>query len=49
MLCLLHTSYLQLFNQMNARKIIDSSLAWEGLSNAKWFQVIRLYCWSSTC
>lgn len=33
------TLYAQLFNQMNARKIIDSSLAWEGLSNAHWFQV----------
>ena len=27
---------------MNARKIIDSSLAWEGLSNAHWFQVTAL-------
>lgn len=28
----------QLFNQLNARKILDTSLAWEGLANAKWFQ-----------
>ena len=31
---------LQLFNQMNARKILDSSGAWEGLSNAPIFQLI---------
>lgn len=37
--CLLRHHCLQLFNQLNARKIIDTSLAWEGLSNAKWFQV----------
>ncbi|KAL4422348.1 hypothetical protein ABPG75_008545, partial [Micractinium tetrahymenae] len=32
--------FMQLFNQMNARKILDSSDAWEGLANAKWFQCI---------
>ena len=31
---------LQLFNQMNARKILDSSQAWEGLGSARWFQWI---------
>ncbi|PSC68202.1 calcium-translocating P-type PMCA-type [Micractinium conductrix] len=31
---------MQLFNQMNARKILDSSGAWEGLSNAPIFQLI---------
>ena len=33
-------AWLQLFNHLNARKILDSSGAWEGLAGAKIFQAI---------
>ncbi|KAL4419237.1 hypothetical protein ABPG77_010679, partial [Micractinium sp. CCAP 211/92] len=32
--------FMQLFNQLNARKILDSSHALEGLGSARWFQWI---------
>jgi hypothetical protein len=32
--------FMQLFNQLNSRKILDSTHVWEGLGQARWFQGI---------